>query len=378
MEITRQDSFRETPEVRALLVADLAYSLIPTSIMGVTLVGVSLFVHAAIGADLLLAAAIWGGLACLGKLVLMAVQVRMARTGIPDARMTARFEAAHLIVTVGMASAVGAVAFVVFHQSDIQLQLLATGMLFGYGSGVVARVSVRPGIAITSLLVAGVPAVVAAALWDDTPHRVIALTFLVFLIGSFESVRHAHSTAVRHVAMRIEMARLARNDPLTGLENRLGLRRAFARHETETDPLVAIHCLDLDGFKGINDRFGHAAGDAVLAEVARRLVAAVPADATVARMGGDEFVVLQRAVRRPEEAEDLAARIHVQLREPMRIDGRGLSVGVSLGYAVAGAHGAQLEDLLRRADEASYRVKRAGGGVSAEAVTPAPRLRDVA
>ncbi len=188
----------------------------------------------------------------------------------------------------------------------------------------------------------------------------IALTFLVFLIGSFESVRHAHSTAVRHVAMRIEMARLARNDPLTGLENRLGLRRAFARHETETDPLVAIHCLDLDGFKGINDRFGHAAGDAVLAEVARRLVAAVPADATVARMGGDEFVVLQRAVRRPEEAEDLAARIQGSCASRCGSTGAASASGVSLGYAVAGAHGAQLEDLLRRADEASYRVKRGG------------------
>lgn len=378
METTRQDSFRETPEIRALLVADLAHSVIPTTIMGVTIVGVSLFIHAETGFGLLLAAAVWGGLACIGKLLLMAAQLRAARAGGADARMTTLFEAAHVVVTLGMGSSVGAVAYGVFRQPDIQLQLLATGMLFGYGSGVVSRVAIRPRIAIASMLVAGVPAIVSVAMWADTPHQVIALTFAVFLIGSFESVRHSHSTAVRHVAMRIEMARLARNDPLTGLENRLGLRRAFERLVTAPGTSVAIHCLDLDGFKGINDRFGHAAGDAVLAEVARRLAGSVPAGATVARMGGDEFVVLQRHVRQPEDAEDLAQRIHRQVREPMRIDNRSLSVGVSLGFALAEAGHARLEDLLRRADEASYRIKRSGGGVSAGAVDPAPRLRDVA
>lgn len=378
MVTSRRESFRETPEIRTLLVADLAHSLVPTTIMGVTIVGVSLFIYAAAGLELPLAASIWGGLACIGKLVLMAAQHGAARAGGTDARMTTRFEAAHAALTMGMAAAVGTVAYSVFRQPDIQLQLLATGMLFGYGSGVVARVAIRPRIAIASLLAAGVPAVVSVAVWADTPHRVIALTFTVFLIGSFESVRHSHSTAVRHVAMQIETARLARNDPLTGLMNRLGLRRAFERLGPSPSTSVAIHWLDLDGFKGINDRFGHAAGDAVLAEVARRLVGSVPADATVARMGGDEFVVLQRDVRRPEEAEDLAHHIHRQVREPMRIDGRSLSVGVSLGYALTEAAEAQLEDLLRRADEASYQIKRVGGGVSAGTVEPARRLRDVA
>ena len=378
MEMTRQAFFPETPEVRAHLVADLAHSLVPTTIMGVTLAGVCLYVHAVTGFGLLLAAAIWGGLACLGKLVIMAVQVRVTRDGVPDARMTARFEAAHTAVTWGMASAVGAGAYGVFRQSDLQLQLLATGVLFGYGSGVVARLAIRPFLAISSILVAGAPPIVAVAIWADTAHQMIALTFAVFLIGSFESVRHAHATAVRHVAMRIEMAQLARKDPLTGLENRLGLGRAFRDAAMPPGTSVAIHCLDLDGFKGINDRFGHAAGDAVLAEVARRLVVAVPADATVARMGGDEFVILQRQVRRPEEAADLAQAIHRQVREPMRIDGRSLSVGVSLGYALAEAGCCQLDDLLRRADEASYRIKRSGGGVSAGVADAAPRLRDVA
>lgn len=379
MDIDRRNAFEETPEVRTFLVADLAHSSVPTTIMGITLVGVTLCIHAQTDCSLLLIATLWGGLSCLFKLMLMVAQVRVARRGIPDLRTTARFEAAHAISTLGMGSAVGTVTYVVFTQPNVLLQLLATAMLFGYGSGVVARVAIRPKIAVASLVVAALPAIIATMMWGDTPHRMVALTFAVFLIGSFESVRHSHATAVRHVAMRIEMARLARNDPLTGLKNRLGLRRAFELREIRSGTAVAVHCLDLDGFKGINDQFGHAAGDAVLAEVARRITASAPIDATVARMGGDEFAVLQSHVHRPEEAEELANRIHRQVSEPIRIDGHSLSVGVSLGYVLAEAGTAHLEDLLRRADEASYRIKRAGGGVSAEAEAgPAPHLRDVA
>ena len=379
MDIDRRDAFEETPEVRTFLVADLAHSPVPTTIMGITLVGVTLYMHAQTGCSLLLIATLWGGLSCFLKLMLMVAQVRVARRGTPDMRTTARFEAAHATTTLGMGSAIGAVTYVVFTQPDILLQLLATGMLFGYGSGVVARVAIRPKIAVSALIVAGLPAIIATMVWGDTPHHMVALTFAVFLIGSFESVRHSHATAVRHVAMRIEMARLARNDPLTGLKNRLGLRRAFELREIRSGTAVAVHCLDLDGFKGINDRFGHATGDAVLAEIARRIAAAAPADATVARMGGDEFVVLQRHIHRPEEAEELANHIHRTVAEPMRIEGCNLSVGVSLGYAIAEANTAQLEDLLRRADDASYQIKRSGGGVIAETGdAPAPRLRDVA
>lgn len=378
MVTTRQVHYPETADVRRLLVADLAYALIPTSIMGGTLLGGILYLHVATGTGLLLAAAIWGAVACLAKLAVMAMQIRAAQEDIPDARMTTWFEIAHVIVTLGMASAVGAVTFVIFHQADLQRQLLAIAMLFGFCAGVSARVAIRPILAKLSILVAAVPAIVSMGIWDDASHRVIALILSAFLISSFETIRYCHSTAVRHVAMQIEMARLARHDPLTSLDNRLGLYRAFEHRPTPPSSLVAIHCLDLDGFKGVNDRFGHAAGDAVLAEVARRLIALAPANATAARMGGDEFVVLQNHVRDLREVEDLAKRIHHRLREPMRIGGQGLSVGVSLGYAFADAETAQLEDLLRRADEASYRVKQAGGGVAANSTAAALRLRDVA
>ncbi len=123
--------------------------------------------------------------------------------------------------------------------------------------------------------------------------------------------------------------------------------------------LAVLFC-DLDGFKSINDRFGHNAGDAVLVEVARRLSAAVRDGDTVARLGGDEFVVLADGIGR-DEAKDLAHRLRNAIIPPMRIDGRAMRVGVSLGIGWAGC-GMSTEEVLHTADERMYDEKRARGG----------------
>ncbi|MFG2845568.1 diguanylate cyclase domain-containing protein [Kitasatospora sp. NPDC048296] len=126
------------------------------------------------------------------------------------------------------------------------------------------------------------------------------------------------------------------------------------------DKGLAVLFCDLDGFKSINDRFGHNAGDAVLVEVARRLSGAVRDGDTVARLGGDEFVVLADGIGR-EEAKDLAHRLRNAIIPPMRIDGRAMRVGVSLGVGWAGC-GMSIEEVLHTADERMYDEKRARGG----------------
>ncbi|MCX4686361.1 diguanylate cyclase [Kitasatospora purpeofusca] len=123
--------------------------------------------------------------------------------------------------------------------------------------------------------------------------------------------------------------------------------------------LAVLFC-DLDGFKSINDRFGHNAGDAVLVEVARRLSGAVRDGDTVARFGGDEFVVLADGIGR-DEAKDLSHRLRNAIIPPMRIDGRAMRVGVSLGVGWAGC-GMSIEEVLHTADERMYDEKRARGG----------------
>lgn len=140
--------------------------------------------------------------------------------------------------------------------------------------------------------------------------------------------------------------------------------RTFDHHEHVRPPdapgsdgkgLAVLFC-DLDGFKSINDRFGHVCGDAVLVEVARRLQAGVRDNDTVARLGGDEFVVLADGLG-PADASDLAVRLRNAIIPPMRVEGRSVRVGASFGIGWA-ACGMTTEEILESADQRMYVDKR--------------------
>lgn len=126
-------------------------------------------------------------------------------------------------------------------------------------------------------------------------------------------------------------------------------------HDDGTKGLAVLFC-DLDGFKSINDRFGHNAGDAVLIEVARRLGGAVRDGDTVARLGGDEFVVLADGLGRAD-AQDLAVRLRNEIIQPIRVDGRVMRVGASFGIGWAQC-GMTADEVLKSADERMYIEKR--------------------
>jgi diguanylate cyclase (GGDEF)-like protein len=154
------------------------------------------------------------------------------------------------------------------------------------------------------------------------------------------------------------LRRQARSDALAGLANRYELEEQLTRALNATDGgRVALLVADLDGFKPVNDSYGHAVGDEVLAAVARRLRSCVRDNDTVARLGGDEFVVLTR-VSTALEPTELAARIRKALRDPVQTSEGVLTVAASLGIAVADP-GSDASDLLRQADRAMYRVKLA-------------------
>ncbi|MBC2907918.1 diguanylate cyclase CdgB [Streptomyces cupreus] len=128
-----------------------------------------------------------------------------------------------------------------------------------------------------------------------------------------------------------------------------------SEHDDGTKGLAVLFC-DLDGFKSINDRFGHNAGDAVLIEVARRLSRGVRDGDTVARLGGDEFVVLADGLGRAD-AQDLAVRLRNEIIQPIRVDGRAMRVGASFG--IGWAHcGMTADEVLKSADERMYVEKR--------------------
>jgi len=125
---------------------------------------------------------------------------------------------------------------------------------------------------------------------------------------------------------------------------------------------VAVHHLDLDQFKAVNDTFGHLAGDKLLKIVADRLRGLVRETDTIARMGGDEFVIVQGPIRDPADATSLAQRIIALISEPYDIDGHQAVIGASIGIAVGPGDGLRPDRLLRNADLALYRAKGDGRG----------------
>jgi diguanylate cyclase (GGDEF)-like protein/PAS domain S-box-containing protein len=159
------------------------------------------------------------------------------------------------------------------------------------------------------------------------------------------------------------LAHQALHDPLTGAANRLALidRLSHALDDLERHPgRIALLFIDLDNFKPVNDAFGHEVGDELLVEVASRLARVARRADTVARFGGDEFVVLLDRLSDPEEARLVAARVLRSIREPLVLAGESFRLTASIGVAVASDPWAEAGELLRHADIAMYRAKEKG------------------
>ena len=161
-----------------------------------------------------------------------------------------------------------------------------------------------------------------------------------------------------------KIAHMALHDALTGLPNRtlLNERIEHAIARNKRGEIVATHLLDLDHFKTVNDTFGHPTGDKLLQMVADRLRGQVREADTVARMGGDEFAVVQAAISEPSEATSLAIRLIEAISAPYEIDGHQIVIGLSDGIAIGPLDGDRPEQLMRNADLALYRAKGDGRG----------------
>jgi diguanylate cyclase (GGDEF)-like protein len=157
---------------------------------------------------------------------------------------------------------------------------------------------------------------------------------------------------------------MARHDALTSLPNRvlLGERIEQALAQMGRENLFAVLCLDLDRFKQVNETLGHFVGDELLRRVADRLLACVREVDTVARLGGDEFAIVQCGIERPQDAIVLARRIVEIVSAPYDIEGHRVTVGVSIGIALAPGDGAEVDKLMKHADVALYRAKLDGRG----------------
>lgn len=161
-----------------------------------------------------------------------------------------------------------------------------------------------------------------------------------------------------------QLARQAHYDELTGLANRTQLHQR-ARDHLAADTALAVLLFDLDGFKDVNDVFGHTTGDALLHAIGERLTGLLEPDQLLARLGGDEFVVLAPGVMDPKSAWAIADRLGSAFNSGYQVDGEELRLDTCIGVALSPYHGDTIEKLVCHADLALYRAKEKGGGAIA-------------
>ncbi|MDP9423361.1 MAG: EAL domain-containing protein [Pseudomonadota bacterium] len=188
----------------------------------------------------------------------------------------------------------------------------------------------------------------------------VVLVVLGFLVVILDRVIDREKAAARIV-------HLAYHDALTGLSNRLlldsHLLQVVGEAKTGGEPLAVV-CIDLDGFKGVNDAHGHGMGDGLLVAVAGRLQGLVKGGDLVARTGGDEFVIVQRGGVQPTDARTLAERVIAGLARSFAIHGETLLISASVGVAIFPNDSHRAGELSRKADVALYRAKALGRGVA--------------
>lgn len=242
---------------------------------------------------------------------------------------------------------------------------------------------VKPGVAMRDIMehscaLGNHPTVTAQQLYDDYVEklrrgghilhrqlgdgRIIKLTHRPMEHGGGWVITYEDVTERRKAEARV--AHMAQHDALTDLSNRVLFREKLSGGLAEIAAhggWMAVLCLDLDNFKTVNDRLGHAVGDKLLRWVAARLRECAGENDTVARLGGDEFAVLQRGPQ-PQSAEQLARRLVEIIGRPPPLESHIIHTGVSVGIAIAPDHGVDPDELMKCADLALYQAKARGRG----------------
>jgi diguanylate cyclase len=365
-------SSKRLPDAVFTDLVDIVFtSLPPVALIGVILAAVGILVAAKNNDPVIWALTVLSVTVTAGRIALILAYRR--RASLEAVQDPARWDRRYAIGAYSFALVLGAFNLRAIATGDPLVAMLVTSVMFGYGAGMVARLGVRPTVCVISLALAVVPTAIGylryAARAGDYYVAIMyvgqALLLIAFAAAGTEAMGHIYRTTLQQLLTRQDLAMLAGQDGLTGLPNRTLLRARLNEGIVQVrrgDTVLAFHCLDLDHFKSVNDNLGHPAGDALLKLVADRLTSMLRIGDTVARVGGDEFVILQVGIQHEDEARLLAHRIVRALGAPFVIDGRDVRIGVTVGIAVAPRDGVTLDRLAACADAALYQAKHKGRG----------------
>ncbi len=268
----------------------------------------------------------------------------------------------YLIVAASWCALEGAMGFAAMASGIVPLQVLFATSVMALTGPICARNYGAPRYAMLLLGLCVLP-LIAGAQFVSNPWLTLMMpqTVLLFM-GAGAVVKRFHTLSVSALLAQAHSTHRAAHDSLTGLLNRAGLADTLLERDVTRRP-HAVFYVDLDGFKPVNDTFGHRAGDLMLVAVAGRLRACARSSDIVARLGGDEFVLITPDMT-PAESECFAERIVAHISaQPYMLDSFGkLRVGASVGYACGPQDGVDFAELQRKADAALYDAKAAGRG----------------
>lgn len=303
---------------------------------------------------------IWLGcelLICSARLVVLLMSHRNARSG-----KTTPTDV-YILLALAWSGAVGYGCFISMMSGDwvvATLACLSAGAMVG---GICFRNFGAPRLASVMIILSLGPACLGGAMSGEPILYVTLLQIPLYLISMAMASHKLNAMLIATKLAERENERRANEDALTGLLNRPGLlanmnKRLPALQQNQTG--FAVLYLDLDGFKLVNDQFGHASGDEVLFEVSRRILSNLGPEDAAARIGGDEFVVV-KASDDEQELAAFAASISENIGARIRLNtGSCVEVGSSMGIAIAPRHGNVASVLLEKADRALYQAKAAG------------------
>jgi diguanylate cyclase (GGDEF)-like protein len=335
--------------------------VMPTVLTGGISIAAATAVIAAHYADLMLW---WLAVAIFGLLFWRVLVVR-AFYAVPDDKLTAdaayRWELLFGISTLLYSCAIATVPIHVFGNHESMAEGWCAMGMFVIASGIGARVALRPWIEQSSgmVMLLGLSYVLLRS--DAILVQCSTSSVLAYLYLYCDSIRAKHGIVVDQIRTKRQLVDLTQRDALTGLANRRHFETRLTAACGQAGEFSILY-IDLDKFKAVNDSYGHGTGDILLQLVAERLRGAVRGGDLIARIGGDEFAILQSAPSTEATARALATRINQDMAAVFEIEGHALRIGASIGIRLATEREKDAAALLRHADSALYSVKKSGGG----------------
>ena len=372
----RSNPLRHHPEAVELeLIRNLFHGFVPSLVMTISFLSAGLVIVNRTGDSLLPALVALGAFMSIARLVsarLIAPAIHANGTTVEQARtMERRFAMPYL----GFALVLGLFGFRVLQLPYADAHMVASALALAYCAGVAVGMGSRLWVAVPSMLLALGPVIVATIIHPDSLYKLTGAVMAAILMSGIQSLRAKHERSAQDIGLRIAFSHLARKDALTALPNRIALQEWWEHHVESGDnqSLIAVHYLDLNDFKPVNDRHGHPVGDALLAAAGKRIARTIRDSDIVARLGGDEFAVIQYNIASADEAAQLATRIRDAIAQPFSIGALTLRISTGHGFVVARGKAEALDDLLGLADKALYASKQAGEISQYEAVEPIVR-----